>query len=222
MSYLEDLVETSAQEGPTLTVAVLTSLPTNLVNLAAGAGYAGIFLLMLLESAAFPVPSEVILPLAGYLVFRGALQYWPVVFYSTVAALLGSFVDYWIGMKLGTPLLTGRTKLPYVRAEHLKRIQAWFASYGPEAVAVLRLIPTARVLISFPAGASRMSRSKFALCTLFGCLPWNIALVYVGWWLGASWAEVTSFFRYINLFVYLAMILIACWIAWRLAVNRRN
>jgi membrane protein DedA with SNARE-associated domain len=221
-SYLEDLVETGGQEGSTLIVALITSLPTNVIHLAAGAGYAGIFLLMLLESAAFPVPSEVILPLAGYLVFKGVLQYWPVVFYSTVAALLGSFVDYYLGMKLGAPLFTGQTKLPYVRVEHLRRIQAWFTVYGPAAVALLRLVPTARVLISFPAGAGRMNPFKFALCTILGCLPWNILLVYVGWWLGASWEKATSFFRYINLLVYLVMILFACWIVWRLAMGRRK
>jgi membrane protein DedA with SNARE-associated domain len=220
-SYLEDLVETNGHEGPTRIVAVITSLPTTAINLAAGAGYGGIFLLMLLESAAFPVPSEVILPLAGYLVFRGTLQFWPVVFYSTVAALLGSFVDYYLGIKLGAPLLSGQSKLPYVRAEHLKRVQTWFDAYGPAAVALFRLVPTARVLISFPAGAGRMSRSKFALCTLLGCLPWNIALVYVGWWLGNSWEEATAFFRYINPLVYLAMILIVLWIAWRIVFRRR-
>ena len=221
-SYLEDLVETNGQEGSTRIVGWITSLPTNAINLAAGAGYVGIFLLMLLESASFPVPSEVVLPLAGYLVFRGTLQFWPVVFYSTVAALLGSFFDYYLGVKFGSPLLTGQTKLPYVRAHHLKRIQAWFGAYGPAAVVLLRLVPSARVLISFPAGASRMDRSKFAMCTLLGCLPWNIALVYVGWWLGASWEQATSFFRYINLLVYLVMILIVCWVAWRVVVSRRK
>jgi membrane protein DedA with SNARE-associated domain len=221
-SYLEDLVETNGQEGSTRLVARITSLPTTAINLATGAGYGGIFLLMLLESASFPVPSEVILPLAGYLVFRGTLQFWPTVFYSTVAALMGSFVDYYLGVKLGSPLLTGQTKLPYVRAEHLKRVQAWFGAYGPAAVAFLRLVPTARVLISFPAGASRMRRSKFALCTLLGCLPWNITLVYVGWWLGSSWEEATAFFRYIDPLVYLVMILLVIWVAWRVSRGKRK
>jgi membrane protein DedA with SNARE-associated domain len=221
-SYLEDLVETNGQEGSTQLVAMITRLPTTAINLAAGAGYGGIFLLMLLESASFPVPSEVILPLAGYLVFRGTLQFWPVVLYSTVASLLGSFVDFYLGVKLGTPLLTGQTKLRYIRPEHLKNVQSWFESYGPAAVALLRLVPAARVLISFPAGASRMSRSKFALCTLLGCLPWNITLVYVGWWLGNSWDQATTFFRYIDPLVYLTMVLMVLWIAWRIALGRRK
>jgi len=219
--FFENLANTGGAEGPSRIVGVITSLWMNLLNLAAGAGYVGFFLLMLLASA-FPVPSEVILPLAGYLVFQGILQYWPLVLYSTIAALLGSFFDYYIGLKLATQLLTGQTKLPYVSAEHLRRNQAWFAAYGPAAVALFRLIPTARVLISFPAGASRMSPHKFALFTLLGCLPWNIALVFVGWWLGSSWEEVTSFFRYINLLAVLVMILVVCWILWRLAITKRK
>jgi membrane protein DedA with SNARE-associated domain len=112
--------------------------------LASGAGYLGIFFLMLLESAAFPVPSEIILPLAGYFVFQGTLQYWPVVFYSTVAALLGSFIDYYVRRKLGSSMMTGQAKLAYVQAAPLRRVQAWFNKYGPAAVAILRMVPTAR------------------------------------------------------------------------------
>ena len=220
-NYLEDLVETHGQEASGQLVTLITTLPTNIINFFAGAGYLGIFLLMLLESASFPVPSEVILPLAGYLVYRGVIQFWPVVAYSTVAALFGSLFDYYLGMKLGTPLLTGQTKLPYVRTEHFQRAQAWFSTYGPPAVALLRLVPTARVLISFPAGAGRMKPAKFAVCTLLGCLPYNITLVYVGWWLGDSWGNATSFFRNINLVVYAAITLVVCWVIWRIVHVRK-
>jgi len=221
-SYLEDVVETGGQEGTTVIASLIMSLPTHLISLASGAGYPGVFLLMLLESAAFPVPSEIILPLAGYLVFRGTMQYWPVVFYSTVAALIGSFADYYAGMKLGSPLMAGDTKLPYIPPAQLRRVQAWFTSYGAVAVAFLRLVPTARVLISFPAGACRMRPTRFAFYTLLGCLPWNITLVYLGWWLGSSWERATGWFRYVNIFVYLAIIGLVSWVVWRLAVNRRR
>jgi len=221
-SYLEDLAESSGQEGSYVIINLITGLPTRILNLASGAGYSGIFLLMLLESAAFPVPSEIILPLAGYLVFMGVLQYWIVIFYSTVAALVGSFVDYYLGRRLGESLMTGRIKLPYVKPALLGKAQTWFSAHGPAAVALLRLVPTARVLISFPAGTCRMSPTKFAFYTLLGCLPWNIALVYLGWWLGSSWENAASYFRYINLFAYLAMITLFFWVAWRLVPGRRK
>ena len=147
---------------------------------------------------------------------------WPVVFYSTVAALIGSFIDYYLGWKIGRPLITGQTKLPYLGTTHLRRIQTWFDAYGPMAVALFRLVPTARVLISFPAGACHMRRSKFVFYTLLGCLPWNIALVYLGWGLGSSWHGVVTAFSYLNLIVYAAIIILVAWAAWRFTIRGRR
>jgi len=220
LSYLEDLAETGS-EGPIGgIISSMLNLPQLVINLATAGGYAGIFSLMLLEAAAFPIPSEIILPLAGYLVSRGALEFWPVVAYSTAAAIIGSFIDFFLGWKLGSPFLSGQTKLPYINAEHLQRTRVWFERYGPIAVVLFRLVPAARVLISFPAGAYRMSKWKFALYTTAGCLPWNITLVCLGWWLGSSWEEVVAAFRYINLVVYALLILLVAWVGWRLIAKR--
>ena len=221
-SYLEDLVETGGQEGFGEIAAFVTGLPTHVINLASNAGYLGVFLLMLLDSAGFPIPSEIILPLAGYLVFRGTLQYWSVILYSTVAALLGSSADYYIGRKLGTPVLTGQVRLPYVQVAHLQKIQPWFDLHGPAVVALLRLVPAARVLISFPAGVCRMSPVTFEFYTLLGCLTWNITLVYLGWWLGSSWGTAISLFRYISLFTYVAVIVLMFWVLSRVVVTRKK
>lgn len=220
--YLEDLTETGA-EGPVGGIILsLLNLPQLVINLATVGGYAGIFALMLLEAAAFPIPSEIILPLAGYLVSRGALEFWLVVAYSTVAAVIGSFVDYFLGQKLGSLFLNGQATLPHIDARHLRRTHRWFDKYGPEAVALFRLVPAARVLISFPAGAYNMSKRKFALYTIAGCLPWNITLVYLGWWLGSSWEEVVAAFRYINVVVYVLLILLVIWVGWRLSAKRTS
>ncbi len=220
--YLEDLTETGGPEGSGGLIPLITNLPTHIIQLASGAGYLGIFSLMLLEAAAFPGPSEIILPLAGYLVSRGMLQFWPVVFFSTIAALIGSFIDYYVGWKLGNPLISGQVKVPYVGARHLQRVKAWFDIYGPTAVAGLRLVPGARVLISFPAGACRMDKWKFALCTLMGCLPWNIALVSLGWWLGSSWETIVTTFTYINIAIYITIILLVAWLTWQVVCKRRE
>ena len=220
LSYLEDLAETGA-EGPVEgIISSMLNLPQLVINLVTAGGYAGIFSLMLLEATAFPVPSEIILPLAGYLVSRGALEFWLVVAYSTAAAIIGSFIDFFLGWRLGNSFLSGQAKLPYVNAEHLQRTRGWFERYGPIAVVLFRLVPAARVLISFPAGAYRMSKWKFALYTTAGCLPWNITLVYLGWWLGSSWEKVVAAFRYINLVVYALLILLVVWVGWRLTAKR--
>jgi len=220
LTYLEDIAETNRGSGTEGIISLMTRLPRRVIELASGAGYLGIFTLMLLEAAAFPVPSEIILPLAGYLVSRGTLEFWPVIFYSTLAALIGSFIDYYLGWKLGGSLLTGRSRLPYIDPTHLRRVRVWFNRHGPIAVAFFRLVPAARVLISFPAGAYRMNRSKFAVYTLAGCLPWNFVLVYLGWWLGSSWEAVVAAFRYINLVVYALLILLTVWVLLRLTSKK--
>jgi len=212
LSYLEDLVESGgAHRG---IAALLMSLPQESLRIAMQMGYAGVFVLMLLEAAAFPIPSEIVLPFAGYLVSLGELSFWPVILFGTIAALIGSFVDYYLGLKLG-PLLLTPGKLRFVNANHISRVNAWFNQYGSIAVVFLRLVPGARVLISFPAGAYRMQKSKFAVYTLAGCLPWNIILVYLGWWLGSSWDYVVGVFRYINVIAYLLIIVAVVWLVFR-------
>jgi len=212
LSYLEDLAEAGGGEGGVQGVASLvTNLPGNAILFASHSGYAGIFILMLLEAAALPVPSEIVLPFAGYLVYLGDLNFPTIVLTTTVAALIGSFVDYYVGSKLGRGLLTGKTQIRFVNKEHLLMVEKWFNQYGPIAVAFFRLMPAARVLISFPAGAYRMSKLKFGLYTLVGCLPWNVFLIYLGWWLGSSWGTVVAAFRYINPVAYLLLILLAVW-----------
>jgi len=220
LDYLEDLTETGS-EGPLEgIISSMLNLPHLVINLATAGGYGGIFALMLLEAAAFPVPSEIILPLAGYLVSRGVLEFWLVVAYSTVAAIIGSFIDYFLGWKLGSPFLSGQTRLSHIDVRHLQRTRHWFERYGPVAVALFRLVPAVRVLISFPAGAYKMSKSKFALYTIAGCLPWNITLIYLGWWLGSSWEEVVAAFSYINVVVYVLLVLLVIWVGWRLTAKR--
>jgi membrane protein DedA with SNARE-associated domain len=222
LNYLEDVAETSNQMAFQGAVAFVSNLPRRVVDVAAQAGYAGIFALMLLEAAAFPVPSEIILPFAGFMVSQGILDFWPVVIFSTMAALIGSFVDYYVGWRLGPPLLASQSKITFIDSALLRRVGVWFDRYGPVAVALFRLVPAARVLISFPAGIYRMSKWRFAIYTLAGCLPWNIVLVYLGWWLGSSWEEVVAAFRYINVIAYALLILFVVWVGWKLTAKSRK
>ncbi len=224
LNYVEDMAETRGIIPPSdfdqglkiWLISLAASISGRALSLAYETGYAGIFILMLLEAAAFPIPSEIVLPFAGYLVSRGTLSFWLVVVYSTVAALAGSFIDYYVGLKLGNRFLTGSSSLPWIGVAHLRRAQSWFDRYGGVAVALFRLIPAARVLISFPAGAYRMSRSKFAIYTLAGCLPWNFTLVYLGWLLGSSWTKVVEAFEYFNLVAYVVLVFLILGVVWRL------
>ena len=222
LSYFEDLAETNGQLGTKGMVSMVLNLPKNAISLASEAGYLGIFILMLMEAAAVPVPSEIILPFAGYLIYKGDLQFLAVILTATLAAVIGSFVDYYLGLKLGRRLLTNKSRIPFVDAEHLRRAETWFDNYGPIAVVFFRLVPAARVLISFPAGLYRMNKLRFGLYTLAGCLPWNITLICLGWWLGSSWNMVVEAFRYINLVAYGFLIVLMVWVGWRLISRKRG
>ena len=197
-------------------------------------GYSGIFGLMLLESSSLPIPSEVILPYAGYLVSIGAhqLNFWLTVLVATVAAIVGSLVDYYIGLK-GIQALTKHRVLGRVlfSMDQLTFAGKWFNKYGSLTIFLARLIPGIRTLISFPAGAAKMPLAKFLVFTTAGCLLWNTLLIYVGYYLGANWTEVAGFSHYIIIAVIAALaVLIVVYLVMRrkkrkrqvLSINSRN
>lgn len=161
-------------------------------------GYAGVFGLMVLESSSLPVPSEVVLPFAGYLVSMGLLNFWLVVIVATVAAIVGSLIDYYIGLK-GIEILAKKRILGHVilSMDQLAMAGKWFEKYGSFAIFIARLIPGLRTIISFPAGAARMPLVKFLVYTIAGCLLWNVVLIYVGYYLGINWTEVADISHYI-------------------------
>ena len=161
-------------------------------------GYAGIFLLMLLEASSLPIPSEVILPFSGYLVSLGQLNFWIIILDSTLAGITGSLIDYYIGRK-GTNLLVRRRVLDKLlfNKTRLEMAETWFDKYGAFAVFLSRMIPGFRTLVSFPAGAVKMPIRKFVAYTTAGCIVWNAFLVYIGVYLGTNWRMVASVSHYL-------------------------
>jgi membrane protein DedA with SNARE-associated domain len=153
---------------------------------------------MLLESSSLPVPSEVILPFAGYLISQGQLNFWATTAIATLAGVTGSLVDYYIGMK-GINLVAKRKILDKIlfSEARLQMAENWFKRYGAPAIFLSRIVPGFRTLVSFPAGAVKMPPPKFIAYTLAGCLVWNAALIYVGTYLGANWREVAGLSHYI-------------------------
>jgi membrane protein DedA with SNARE-associated domain len=172
-------------------------------------GYDGIFVLMLLESSSLPIPSEVILPFAGYLAFLGQLNVWIIVMLATVAGLAGSLIDYYIGLKgvqsLAEHKVLGRVLLS---TDQLEVAVKWFKKNGALTVFISRLIPGFRTTFSFPAGAARMSLPKFIAYTTAGCLLMNVILVYLGWFLGRDWVEVAGVSRYLIVVAVVAVVIV--------------
>lgn len=164
----------------------------------ASLGYGDVFGLMILEASSLPIPSEIILPFAGWLVHRGQLDFGLTLVVATAAAIAGSLIDYYIGLK-GVQILTKYRILgrAVFSESQLKVAANYFSKYGSIMVFVGRLIPVVRTLISFPAGAVRMNLTKFIVYTVAGCVLWNALLLYVGYYLGSKWQAVAGFSHYI-------------------------
>ena len=215
--FLEDVfVEgSSLTSGPL--VSAIISLTGNVKNTVSSWGYSGIFVLMVLESSSLPIPSEVILPFTGYLVSSGQLNLWITIAVATLAAIVGSLIDYYIGLK-GIEALTKRRVLGRVlfSMDQLAFADKWVSKYGSLTIFLARLIPGIRTLISFPAGAAKMPLTKFLVYTTAGCLLWNSLLIYVGYYLGNNWTEVASVSHYILIAVAVGLaVLISGYLIWR-------
>jgi membrane protein DedA with SNARE-associated domain len=151
-----------------------------IVNLLYQTGYAGVFLLMVAESATLPIPSEVVLPLGGYLVSQGRLEFWSTVAVATIGSLVGTMVDYWIGYYLGRPAVLRYGRIVRFSEKRLETTERWFASHGKSVVLLARFVPLLRTLIAFPAGLVKMDVKRFLAYSAVGILIWDIALVYLG------------------------------------------
>jgi membrane protein DedA with SNARE-associated domain len=174
-------------------------------------GYWGVLVAMGLESAGIPIPSEIIMPLAGYEAKLGHLNFWLVVLAGTLGNVLGASVAYGIGRAGGRPLLLRYGRYVLISKAELERAEHWFARYGQITVLVSRVLPVVRTYFSFPAGAAKMDFSKFALYTFIGSLPWSIALAWVGIVLGEHHSQLDSIFHVLNYVIVAVILLAAGW-----------
>jgi membrane protein DedA with SNARE-associated domain len=199
-----ELLEDVFVEGQSITsgplISALMNFTLNVKDTVEYWGYTGVFGLMVLESSSFPIPSEVILPFAGFLISQpnSNSNFWLTVFVATAAALVGSLVDYYIGLK-GIEVLTKRRILGRVllSEDQLKVAGRWFHKYGSAAIFLARLVPGLRTIISFPAGAAKMPIVKFLVYTTAGCVIWNALLIYIGYYLGTNWTQVAGVLHYV-------------------------
>jgi len=150
-------------------------------------GYLGIALLMAIESACIPLPSEIIMPFAGYLVSTGRFDLLLVATAGAVGCNLGSSIAYAVGYYGGRPLVEKWGGYVLVSRNDLDRVDRYFARFGSATVFVCRLLPVVRTFIALPAGIARMPQGKFQLYTFIGSWPWCLALAYIGEQLGARW-----------------------------------
>ena len=158
-------------------------------------GLPGLVLLMTVESFGIPpLPSEVILPFAGFLIVTGAYPLGPAVAAALLGGVLGSYVAYAVGRYARHVLLWGPKSLR-LDPRHLERMDDWFARYGEATVIGARLLPVVRSYISYPAGTARMEPVRFGVYTLIGATPFTLALMYAGIVLGEHWSDLVGWFH---------------------------
>lgn len=171
-------------------------------------GAVGVGLLVALESVFPPIPSEVVLPLAGFLAGQGRMGFTAVVAFATAGSLLGALVLYQLGAVLGTDRLERvADRLPLMDARDVRRADAWMARHGSWAVLLGRMVPGIRSLVSIPAGVQRMPLWRFVLLTTVGSAVWNVLFVGLGFLLGEEWERVGGYSDLLNYLVIAAVVL---------------
>jgi membrane protein DedA with SNARE-associated domain len=177
--------------------------------------YLGIAVLMGIESACIPLPSEIIMPFSGYLVFTGTLSLWLVALAGAVGCVLGSWIAYAVGAWGGRPLIERYGKYLLISRHDLDLADRWFQRHGDITIFVGRLLPVIRTFIAFPAGVARMPLWRFTAYTFVGSFIWCLGLAWIGLKLGQHWDTLGVWFHRFDAVIVGAFVLALAWYVWR-------
>jgi membrane protein DedA with SNARE-associated domain len=169
-------------------------------------GYTSVLVLMAMESMVFPVPSEAVMPFAGFLVVTGRFSFAGVIIASTIGSIIGSSLSYSMGRYGGTPFVDRFGKYFFLHQDHLAFTERFFTKYGEATIFVCRFIPVVRHLISIPAGAGRMNLLKFSMYTIAGAGIWNTFLTVCGYYQKQNWEEVMRYSHIVDIVVVLILL----------------
>ncbi len=190
-------------------------------------GWAGVVIAMTIESACIPLPSEITMPLAGWLLVAEHGTGWPGIllasFWGAVGNLLGSIIAYWVGALGGRPLLERYGRYILITRRDIDRSQEWFDRWGEATAFVSRLLPVVRTFISLPAGIARMHFGRFCLFTFAGSYLWCVLLTWIGYRLGPDWERLREQARYLDYPIAAVIVLAVAWFLWhRISEIRRE
>ena len=185
-------------------------------------GYPGLFLLITLESTLVPIPSELVMPFAGYLAAKGEFSLPLIIIINTVAALTGSGISYWIGMAGGKPLLLRYGKYALIRAKDIERTETFFSRHGKATILIGRFLPVVRHIISVPAGVARMPLVPFFTQTFIGATIWGTVLIMLGYKFGEDALAWANKLKHVDLLIGVAIIAVLLALAIRFVVRRRR
>jgi len=207
-----------------MTEHIINFLLPYITGIISAIGYPGIALLMAIESACIPLPSEIIMPFAGYGVFLGKMNLYWAATAGAIGCNLGSLVAYWIGAYGGRPLVEKFGRYVLMSKHDLDRVDHYFGKYGDITVLLGRLLPVVRTFIALPAGIARMPQLRFHIYTFIGSWPWCFALAYAGMRAGASWNSPDSTLKHIlhkaDAVIVVAVLAGIVWFVWSHLKNR--
>ena len=203
-----------------MTEKILAAIFLLIKSLMAWSGYGGIIILMAIESACIPLPSELIMPFAGYLVYEGTLRLVWVATAGAIGCNLGSLVAYEIGCYGGRPLVERYGHWMLMGRRELDWTDRFFARWGYLAVFIGRLLPVIRTFIALPAGISHMPRGRFHIYTFLGSWPWCFGLAWVGMKLGENWRGVGRYFHKFDAVILVVLVIGLIWFVWSHWQNR--
>lgn len=183
-------------------------------------GVWAVFVLMILESACIPVPSEAIMVFGGFLAGQGKVGFWPVVIAGVAGNLVGSWIAYWVGATKGREWALKWHWL-HITPARLDAADRWFGKYGDWAVLISRCLPIIRTFISLPAGVARMPFWRFSILTLIGCIPWCLLLAYAGLAVGDNWETLQKQLHWFDYAVAVAILVALVWLIVRYRRNRK-
>lgn len=183
-------------------------------------GYPGIAFLMILESMILPLPSELVLPFAGYLVSQGSMNLFLVALAATIGSMIGSWISYEVGSRGGKPFLHRYGKFFLLNETHLVWTDEWFKKHGEKTIFFSRLIPVVRHFISIPAGITKMNKLRFFTYTFAGAFIWNLFLTYVGVLLGKEWTRIEQYTQPFEIFVVIILVGLIAWFIFKQVEKR--
>jgi membrane protein DedA with SNARE-associated domain len=203
-----------------ITFEILKPVIDFVISFISGLGYPGIFLLMILESALIPIPSEIIMPFSGFLVSNGTFDPISVVLAGTFGNLVGSILTYYLGIKAGRAFILKYGKYILFKKSHLEFTEELFEKYGDKISFFCRLLPAVRTYISLPCGVGKANFVKFSIYTFLGSLIWNSMLTYVGILFGNNWKNIDKYAIYLDIVAACVIVGFVIWFV--VKVRRRN
>ncbi len=190
---------------------LITIIAAWIMSVISTMGYGGIILLMAIESACIPLPSEIIMPFAGFLVFKGEMNLWLVALAGAIGCVAGSIPAYYVGMFGGRPLAEKYGKYILLSKRDLDYADHLFEKHGEIIIFVARMLPAIRTFIAFPAGVVRMNMPKFIFYTFVGSFIWCALLAYAGMKFGENWVSLKVYFHEFHYLIALAGLLFIAW-----------